>query len=438
MPPWVPALALAAVTVVAAVVAIRLLHAIPARVRRIRRPETRSIRVIGVGGAGGNAVDRMVAERIPNVDLVACNTDAQALRRSIAPTRLRIGAAVTRGLGSGGDPEVGRQAAEEDVAAIEDAVAGADLVFVAAGLGGGTGSGAAPVVAERARQGGALTVGIVTTPFEFEGSRRRAIAENAERQLAGRVDALVVVPNDRAGDVVEAESTMLDAFRVVDGVLVEAVRAVVGLLTAPGFVNVDFADVRAVMERAGPAIIGIGRGTGTDRAIDAAREALASPLLATPIRGARNVLLAVSGPPDLRLDEVRRAAAEVRAAVDADANVVFGASFDEPAGGDVRITLIATGMPVDAGGASEPESAAVPERAAGEAPPEPVARRRGRATPASPDTSPAPGVASSVRPTTGLRGRRPRPASAGAAPVDTEDFEVPTFLRRGRRVSTGT
>lgn len=322
----------------------RIATALPGWFRRVRRPEMRAIRVVGVGGGGGNAVDRMVRARIPAVGFVACNTDVQVLRRSSAETRIRIGDATTGGLGSGGDPEIGRRAAEEDAGRIARAVAGADLVFVTAGLGGGTGSGAAPIVAATARGQGALVVAVVTKPFGFEGVPRRRIADAAAAELAGQVDALIVVSNDRVSDVLAEDVSVADAFRVVDDVLLQAVKGITDLIASPGLINVDFADVRSVMKDAGPALIGLGRGTGEHRAIEAARQAIASPLLESTIDGARGILFNVSGPPDLRLSEVRMAADAIRERADGDANLIFGASFGEALGADVLVTLIATGL----------------------------------------------------------------------------------------------
>jgi cell division protein FtsZ len=332
------------VFVLGGLLVLRILMAIAAAIARGRRPERRSILVVGVGGGGGNAVDRMVDAGIPGVGFVACNTDAQALRRSLASTRIRIGDAITHGLGSGGDPEIGRKAAEEDADKIAAAVAGADLVFVTAGLGGGTGSGAAPIVAAKAREGGALTIAVVTKPFDFEGAQRQEVAEAAATTLLADVDALITVPNDRVGDVVQEDASALDAFRVVDEVLLQAVSGIVDLLTAPGLINLDFADVRAVVKDAGPALIGLGRGSGENRAVDAAKQAISSPLLETNIHGARGILFHVTGPADLRLREVRLAADAIRASADPRANVIFGASLGEVTDGEVMITLIATGL----------------------------------------------------------------------------------------------
>jgi cell division protein FtsZ len=386
---------------------LRVLVGIPGWIRRGRRPETRSILVVGVGGGGGNAVDRMVDAGIPGVGFVACNTDAQALRRSLADVRIRIGDAITHGLGSGGDPEVGRRAADDDANKIAAAVAGADLVFVTAGLGGGTGSGAAPIVAAEAKKQGALTIAVVTKPFDFEGARRRDIADAAATNLLAQVDALITVPNDRVGDVVREEASALEAFRVVDDVLLQAVSGIVDLLTAPGLINLDFADVRAVVQDAGPALIGIGRGSGEQRAVDAARQAISSPLLEASIHGASGILFNVSGPADLRLREVKDAADEIRASADPRANVIFGASLGEVADGEVLITLIATGL--DTEGATHPRpSLARPLRHQVETS-EPMAHER----PLGPD--------------------RPEPALPQALAATAEDsLEVPAFLRKHR------
>ncbi len=254
--------AVLAVVLVLALV-VRFVRGMPGRVRKARRPESRSIRVVGVGGGGSNAVDRMVEANMSGVDFVACNTDAQALRQSLATTKLRIGDAITHGLGSGGDPAVGRRAAEDDARRIGKTLAGADLVFVSAGLGGGTGSGAAPVISAKAREHGALTIAVVTKPFAFEGAKRRRVADEAADELRSQVDALITIPNDRIAGVMPAEASMIEAFRAVDAILADAVQGVIELLTSPGLVNVDFADVRAVMQDDGPAaLIGLGRGSG--------------------------------------------------------------------------------------------------------------------------------------------------------------------------------
>jgi cell division protein FtsZ len=397
----------------------RLLTIVPGWIQRTRRPETRAIRVVGVGGGGCNAVDRMVQARMPAVSFVAINADAQALRRSGAPMKLRIGDAVTGGLGSGGDPGVGRRAAEEDEARITHALAGADLVFVTAGLGGGTGSGAAPVVASIARHQGALTIAVVTKPFGFEGSQRKRIAEAAATELAANVDALIVVQNDRIGDVVAEDAAMIDAFRAVDEVLLQAVQGIIDLVSAPGLINLDFADIRSVMKDAGPALIGLGRGTGEHRAIDAARQAIASPLLEASVEGACGILLNVSGPAGLRLREVQMAADLIRERADVDANVIFGASFSESLGEDVLITLIATGL----SGRSLTSTSTAEVLADSAAPPiveaKVPSKRAARMGKVVSGMEPAaPPVDASVTPVT------PAPA------VAEDDLEVPSFLRR--------
>jgi cell division protein FtsZ len=402
-----------------ALLSLRILIAVPGWVRRARRPETRAIRVVGVGGGGSNAVDRMVSARIPAVGFVAFNTDAQALRHSSAEARIRIGHAITGGLGSGGDPEIGRRAAHEDEDRIARAVAGADLVFVTAGLGGGTGSGAAPIVAASARDQGALTIAVVTKPFGFEGSQRRRIADAAAAELAAHVDALIVVPNDALGDVLVEDATVIEAFRVVDDVLLRAVEGIIDLITAPGLINLDFADIRSVMKDAGPAVIGLGRGTGEHRAIDAARQAIASPLLEASIDGAHGILFNVSGPEDLRLGEVRLAAAEIRERADLDANVIFGASFKKSLGEDVLITLIATGLP------GRERTQAPPTTASADGGPSQVAEVKRR--PKHPartvrDASSVDAVSSASK--------IPGQAVSRPPTLGEDELEVPTFLRR--------
>jgi len=403
---------------------LRIMLAVPGWVRHVRRPESRAIRVVGVGGGGNNAVDRMVAAGIRDVSFVGFNTDAQALRRSTAGLKIRIGETTTGGLGSGGDPDVGRRAAEEDAEWIGKAVAGADLVFVTAGLGGGTGSGAAPIVAGIARDQGALTIAVVTKPFEFEGSQRGRVADAAATELAGKVDALIVVPNDRVGDVLSADASVVEAFGVVDDVLLHAVEGIIDLITAPGLINLDFADVRSVMKDAGPALIGTGRGSGEHRATEAARQAVASPLLEARLEGARGILFNVSGPADLRLGEVRQAADQIREHADKDANIIFGASFNESLGEDVIVTLMATGLnghePVRAVPAQVPSV----ETPAADLPapivePKPAPKRPSR-------TARRAAAAASVAASSQDGG-----AAMPLAPtIDEDDFDVPSFLRR--------
>jgi cell division protein FtsZ len=319
------------------------------------RPRPRRIAVIGVGGAGSNAVDAMVRAKIRGVDFIACNTDVQALRRSRARTKVQIGHRATGGLGSGGDPAVGRLAAEEDASKIAKVVNRTALLFVAAGLGGGTGSGAAPVVAAIARERGALTVGVVTMPFAFEGQRRAAVASEAATELGAVVNTIIAISNDRLHDVAPEGASLLDAFEVSDNVLRQVVDSISRLISVPGLVNLDFADLRTVLTDGGPAAFGVGRSRGDERTVEAARQALASPLLERGVGGARSVLFHIAGPPNLRLAEVRQAADEIRAAADPGADVVFGATVDKRLRDAVQITVIATGT----GGEAAPVSAAV-------------------------------------------------------------------------------
>jgi cell division protein FtsZ len=302
------------------------------------------IRVVGVGGAGVNAVNRMIEADIEGVEFIAINTDLQSLQTSAAAATVHIGDAVTRGLGSGANPELGRQAAREEYDQIKAVLRGADMVFIAAGAGGGTGTGGAPVVAQIAREIGALTVGIVTRPFQFEGTRRRDQAEAGIAALGEVVDTMIVVPNNRLLTVLERNTTMVDAFRVADDVLRQGVQGISDLVTLPGLINLDFADVRTIMSDAGTALLGIGMGTGENRAIDAAEAAVSSPLLETSMEGARSILLSITGGPDISLWEVNEAARAVAEAAHPDANIIFGAMVDEKIENDqVWITVVATG-----------------------------------------------------------------------------------------------
>jgi cell division protein FtsZ len=302
------------------------------------------IRVVGVGGAGVNAVNRMVEADINGVEFLAINTDLQSLQLSAADETLHIGDGVTRGLGSGADPELGRRAAREEYDRIKAMLRGSDMVFIAAGAGGGTGTGAAPVVAQIAREIGALTVGIVTRPFGFEGTRRQAQAEVGVAALADEVDTLIVVPNNRLLSVLERNVSMVDAFRVADDVLRQGVQGISDLVTLPGLINLDFADVRTIMADAGNALLGIGMGTGERRAIDAAEQAVASPLLETSMDGARSILLSITGSPDISLWEVNEAAKTVSEAASPDANIIFGAMVDDKLEDQIWITVVATGF----------------------------------------------------------------------------------------------
>ena len=302
------------------------------------------IRVIGVGGGGSNAVNRMIRAEMMGVEFISCNTDAQALLQSDAPHKIRIGDKITRGLGAGGDASIGQRAAEEDSEKIMEALRDSDMVFITAGLGGGTGSGAAPIVAEIDKELGALTIGVVTKPFSFEGSRRKMVAERAAEELKAKVDTLITIPNDRLRDVVQKNTSMVEAFRFVDDILRQGVQGISDIITVPGLINLDFADVRAIMRDAGSALMGIGRAGGDNRALDATRQAIASPLLEVNINGAQGILFNIAGSSNLSLFEVTEAAEEIRAVADPEANIIFGTSFDERLADEVMITVIATGF----------------------------------------------------------------------------------------------
>lgn len=303
-----------------------------------------AIKVIGVGGGGNNAVNRMITAGLRGVEFIAVNTDAQALSLAMAPTRLQIGSKLTKGLGAGADPEVGLRAAEESREELANALRGADMVFVTAGMGGGTGTGAAPVVAEVAKQLGALTVGVVTKPFAFEGRRRQMQAEKGVLNLKGKVDTLITIPNDRLLSIVDKKTSILEAFRIADDVLRQGVQGISDLIAVPGLINLDFADVRTIMADTGSALMGIGEFRGDNRAAEAARSAISSPLLETSIEGARGVLLNITGGPDLSLLEVNEAAEIVSQSADPEANIIFGAVIDENLRDEVRVTVIATGF----------------------------------------------------------------------------------------------
>jgi cell division protein FtsZ len=402
------------------------------------------IRVVGVGGGGSNAVNRMIRAEMMGVEFIAVNTDAQALLQSDAPHKIRIGDKITRGLGAGGDASIGQRAAEEDAEKITEALRDSDMVFITAGLGGGTGSGAAPVIAEMAKDVGALTIGVVTKPFSFEGNRRKLIAEKAAEQLKAKVDTLITIPNDRLRDVVQKNTSILDAFRVVDDVLRQGVQGISDIITVPGLINLDFADVKAIMHDAGSALMGIGRAAGESRAIEAAKQAIASPLLEINITGAQGILFNIAGSSNLTLFEVTEAAEEIRAAADPEANIIFGASFDERLGEDVVITVIATGF--DANRRREPvrrEAAASPYDIRGTRPErdylgELEKSRRAVADDAEP--RPMPEIRPAERPAPGEPQARadrtvsqePAPAGVRSRSYDAEDLEIPSFLRRSK------
>jgi cell division protein FtsZ len=395
------------------------------------------IRVIGVGGGGSNAVNRMIRAEMMGVEFIACNTDAQALLQSDAPHKIRIGDKITRGLGAGGDSTIGQRSAEEDSEKIGQALVDSDMVFITAGLGGGTGSGAAPIVAQLAKEAGALTIGVVTKPFTFEGAKRKLIAEKAAEELKAQVDTLITIPNDRLKDVVQKNTSIIDAFRVVDDVLRQGVQGISDIITMPGLINLDFADVRAIMKDAGSALMGIGRATGENRAIEAARQAIASPLLEVNIQGAQGILFNITGSSSLSLFEVTEAADEIRAAADPEANIIFGTSFNERLGDEVMITVIATGFD---GSRKRESRAAAADRTAEtststRAPRErdfleELERQRSETVDNGyqiPGEDPA--AAATAAPVPVRSVGEPVPVKRSAA-YDADDLEIPSFLRR--------
>ena len=303
------------------------------------------IRVVGVGGGGSNAVNRMISEGLQGVDFIAVNTDAQALMLSDAPIRLRIGDGVTRGLGAGGNPEEGQKAAEESVDEIREVLQGSDMVFITAGMGGGTGTGAAPVIARVAKEEiKALTIGVVTRPFAFEGAKRAKAAVEGIERLKQVVDTLIVIPNDRLLEITEKRVSLQDAFRLADDVLRQGIQGITEVITVPGLINLDFADVKAIMQEGGAALMAVGHGSGENRAIEAAQQAISSRLLDITIDGARGILFNITGGPDMTLFEVNEAASIIRETAHEDVNLIFGAVIDESMGDEVRITVIATGF----------------------------------------------------------------------------------------------
>ena len=339
------------------------------------------IKVVGIGGGGSNAVNRMIEEGMTGVEFIALNTDAQAWILSEATTRIRIGDKLTKGLGAGGRPEIGEKAAEESRDELARVLQGADMVFITCGLGGGTGTGGAPIVAEIAKKADALTIGVVTKPFSFEGKPRREVAEEGLRKLKEQVDTLIVIPNDKLLELGDKRMTFKEAFRAADEVLHQGIQGISELITVPGLINLDFADVRTIMSDGGAALMAVGRGEGETRAIDAARQAISSPLLDVTIDGAKGVLFNVTGGPDLTLMEVNEAAQVISEMVDPNANIIFGAVIDESLKDEVRITVIATGFDAEA-----------------------------RSTPAVDNVRPFP-----------------------APTFDQDDLDVPTFLRDRRR-----
>jgi cell division protein FtsZ len=367
------------------------------------------IKVVGVGGGGSNAVNRMIDEGMAGVEFIAINTDAQALLLSNAPKRVRIGEKSTRGLGAGGNPEAGLKAAEESAEEVYDIVRGADMVFIAAGLGGGTGTGAAPIVAKAARDNGALTIGVVTRPFTFEGSRRQQNAEAGMMKLKEQVDTLIVIPNDRLLQMVDKRVSLQDSFRLADDVLRQGIQGISELITVPGLINLDFADVKTIMSEGGAALMAVGRASGEDRARLAAEQAISSKLLDITIDGARGILFNVTGGPSMTLFEVNEAAAIIKETAHPEVNLIFGAVIDPNAGEELRITVIATGF----------ERTGMPRRAI-ERPTSKQAvnirsSMQSKAQPIQPESEPA---------------RQPEYSEFKPLSVNPDDLDIPAFLRR--------
>jgi cell division protein FtsZ len=379
------------------------------------------IKVVGIGGGGVNAVNRMIEVGLKGVEFIAVNTDAQALLMSDADVKLDVGRDLTRGLGAGADPEIGRQASEDNSEEIEEVLKGADMVFVTAGEGGGTGTGGAPVIARIARSLGALTIGVVTRPFSFEGKRRATQAETGIAALRDEVDTLIVIPNDRLLSISDRQVSVLDAFHSADQVLLSGVQGITDLITTPGLINLDFADVKSVMSGAGSALMGIGSARGDDRAIVAAESAIASPLLEASVEGAHGVLMNISGGSDLGLFEINEAAQLVADAAHPDANIIFGAVIDDALGDEVRVTVIAAGFD---GGTMRPRTAELPRRQPTRSPA--PAEREEPEHAAESSVATDPDAREATEPRTPLR---PQPPRRTIVFEDTDDLDVPDFLK---------
>lgn len=377
------------------------------------------IKVVGVGGGGCNAVNRMIAEGLTGVEFVAVNTDAQALQLSKAPIRIQIGDKVTRGLGAGGNPDNGRKAAEESSEELFEVLKGSDMVFITAGMGGGTGTGAVPIVASVAKEAQALTIGVVTKPFTFEGSRRLASADAGISKLKEYADTLIVIPNDRLLQIVDKRASLQDAFRQADDVLRQGIQGISELITVPGLINLDFADVKAIMSEGGAALMAVGKGTGEERARAAAQAAIASQLLDVTIDGARGILFNVTGGPNLTLFEVNQAAAIIKETAHPDVNLIFGAVIDPNMGEELRITVIATGFDQTGGAARRTEARPQQQPAQTSRSSQPMQTVQQQSTPA-------------MQP---VENQQNRASASGTRPgftpvtVDTRDLDLPAFLR---------
>lgn len=367
-----------------------------------------TIRVVGVGGSGGNSVERMINSKLRGVEFIVVNTDAQALVNNPAPVKIQIGKETTRGLGAGSNVEIGRKSVEENKEEILESIKGSDMVFVAYGAGGGTGTGAGPVVASIAKELGALTIGIVTKPFSFEGIRRKKVAEEGIEELRDKVDTLIVIPNDRLLQVIDKKTSLADAFSVVDDILRQGVQGISDLITVHGIINVDFADVKTIMADAGSALMGIGRGSGDNRAIEAARAAIDSPLLELSIDGAKGILFNITGGPDLSMYEIDEAAKIITEAADPDANIIFGSIIDDALTGEVKITVIATGFD-EAIDHKKPNKPMFEQKT--------VAQPMVSQQPVTPVAQPQPNYSSYLE-------------SEDDSEEDTDELEVPAFIRR--------
>lgn len=396
------------------------------------------IKVVGVGGGGNSVVNRMIESGVKGVEYIAVNTDAQALHHSNAQTKLAIGKSVSRGLGAGMNPEIGYRAAEESQNEIRNAINGADMVFITAGLGGGTGSGAAPHVAKLARDVGALTVAVVTKPFSFEGAQRKRIADEAYDNLAANVDTIITIPNDRVLQIIDKKTSLVDAFKIVDDVLRQGVQGISELITIPGLINVDFADVKAIMSESGSALMGIGSASGENRAVEAAKQAIASPLLEISIEGAKGILFTITGSADLGMHEVAEAAKVVTGSADDDARVIFGANISEALQDEVIITVVATGFEGNELGSAVYGTSVVP--AAGtwtppvtkvqSAPAPEVMRKEEKETLPNPLTKRISSEESGAAAAMPSEIKRPEPVSQDEPAAEEDSIDIPAFIRK--------
>jgi len=387
------------------------------------------IKVVGVGGGGGNAVNRMIAEGLGGVDFISVNTDNQALMLSKAKTRVRIGDKLTRGLGAGGNPEVGRKAAEESADELYEVLRGADMIFIACGMGGGTGTGASPVIAQIAKELGSLTIGVVTRPFTFEGAKRQQSAEGGIEALKSQVDTLIVIPNDRLLQIADKRASLQQAFSLADDVLRQGIQGISELITVPALINLDFADVRTIMSEGGAALMAVGRAEGDDRARRAAEAAISSALLDVTIDGARGILFNITGGPDLSLFEVNEAAALIKESAHPEVNLIFGAQMDETMGDEIRITVIATGFEQSrVARKMEQPAFRAPQRTSTPAP----APQQRHNDPVPPTSQQSESARPTQQPPAQPRPQQPPQPDFSARVYDEDDIEIPTFLRKRR------